>query len=126
MLCTVTQPMSQADMEAGRTSVTLTAQGVVARGTSSLPATAAHTVQPAVTQIKTMQLVLERTDALGEVTTNGERGVVVFVRGCWRLSSVTARALHPAHLADYGGGLNAAQALPSASLPTSPTRATRA
>lgn len=87
VLCSLLQPINQAHLEAGSASVAVTAQGVVASGRVSLPATASHTITTPVTQIKTLAAVLTRTDAAGTVTANGERETRVWAGG--RVCSVT-------------------------------------
>ena len=71
--CDFTQPMSQAFLEAGVATVTLTANGISAQGQVVLtPTLLTRTINPAITQIKTLTYVFERTDAFGDITTNGE------------------------------------------------------
>lgn len=72
--CSFTQPMSQAFLEAGLATITLITDGISARGqVTLLPAMLTRTITPPITQIKTMGYTLERTDAQGNVTTNGKQ-----------------------------------------------------
>jgi len=72
--CSFTQPMSQAFLEAGVATTTLVTNGISARGqVTLLPTVLTRTITPPITQIKTMDYTLERTDAQGNVTTNGKQ-----------------------------------------------------
>jgi hypothetical protein len=75
--CTVTQAVTQPELEAGRATVTVQVEGISAIVSPQGPVTAlpqqlSQTIQPDVTQIKTIDFLFERTDTHGTISTNGE------------------------------------------------------
>jgi hypothetical protein len=70
--CTFTQPMSQDFLEAGHAGITLSLQGISARGTAAaLAPIRSLSISPVITQHKELTYTFERTDALGTITQNG-------------------------------------------------------
>jgi hypothetical protein len=74
--CTIQQQVTQADLEAGSATVTVTVEGMSAwlspqGAVTPLPATMGQTIHPAITQTKTFTYAFERTDTQGNIAVNG-------------------------------------------------------
>lgn len=75
--CTVTQVITQTDLEAGQATVTVQVEGISAQVSPQGPVTVlplqlSRTIQPAVTQIKTIDFMFERTDGTTTINKNGK------------------------------------------------------